>query len=480
MSPSSRATTAPVEGSGESRTARVMAAFRQHLARLPASEELRTLVASKGDPERAVLASEEYLRRVENRLSPQFTALLARAPSAADASAFVEYCNADHDREPELPKTSLPAEVTSAQVRAYVARLPEFERLWAPALDAALKKCGLAEPTTTERAKLAALVAQSRTPRPGDSELADLAQKVRRADGSPPQSAPPEPPASGDEIAAPNTPQTAFVRAWRAATGRHIDVYEFLRYFQELGPSASQADLLGAVARQDRFYAVAAAVARDYRGAELTRVEFLEQHHAHFDAPGFAEALVSAAVASAEYRALMVSAVESAFRSAFDSDVEPEDADHAFAALRAARAPLPGDAVPLAAAELGRELARARDIAAAAFGRVLRRKPDAIEQRDALRLLRRHAAGTEPPPKTAAQEGDAPAPLLPYEAAAIAELEDRLYNSLEYIDVLRLKVEAARSTADRARVYRELDRVVQECRGDMRAAEAVIATGTHK
>lgn len=444
-----------------SRVAHVTAAFREMLARIPTSPELKTFLSARGDAEALVASTSEYRARVKAVIDRVLRPVVGTSAGDAECDAFLAFCRDAGARAHACD---------AAVVRDFVGGTPAFQDKFGPLVDQIYR---IELGRVPDRATRAAMAARFRdeaftpealaeliraAPGPGGAGVAHVAGAGEGAAGAAGEAG------AGAEVVHSAVARIAdeleFVERWRRATGRRVDVYEFLRYYGELG-SAPAPEAIRAVQRaQDESFARASAIYADYMGAPLDFERFTALHLHEYDARGFAEALVAKIVASCEYRARMCEAVAAAYTAAFDSAIHPEDLEHAFAALRARSVSLRSEEIHRHVVALGEELAAVCDSVSAVYDAVLRRAPDALEVRAAVPAYRAIGAGAPGAPFGALGEIE----------AAESALRDSLYDEPEYREVLKALIQEATGLASNADVFRVMRRVLAECGGDMRRA----------
>lgn len=429
-----------------SRVAQITAACKDLLGRIPTSEELRAYLSARGDAESLVAQTSEYKLRVRGRLDQVHRALLGSGVDDAGCDAFVQFC-ADRGTKPHACDRSVMRDFVSSTPRfldKYTAMVEEVYRI----------EVGGAPDLKTKAALALRFKDEGFTP-------ADLAEAIRA--GSVPTVECIE--GSGDAVVVHKAvdrigPELEFVERWQRATGRRVDIYEFLRYYGELGSSPDAESLRAIKEAQDQSFARAAKVYRDYLGVALDPERFTALHVHEHDAAGFADDLVAKIVESHEYRERMCEALAAAYAKAFDAEMHPEDLAHTFGAVRARSLSLRSEGISGHIVALGEELGRIADSVGRAYARVLRRAPDALEVRGAVPSYRARETGD------ADETGDAE-----------RDLEASLYEEPEYREVLKSLIQEETGYASNADVFRVMRRVLAECGGDMSTARDHIGSG---
>lgn len=419
-----------------SRIAQITSACKELLGRIPTSQELRAYLSARGDAESLVAQTSEYRVRVSARLDQVHRALLGSGADDARCDAFIRFC-ADAGAKPHACERSI--------IQDFVAATPQFLDKYAAVVEEVYRiEVGRAPDLKTKSALALRFKDEAFSP-------SDLAEVIR-ADG--PAAATVESiEGSGDAVVVHKAverigPELEFVERWQRATGRRVDIYEFLRYYGELGSSPSPESLRSLKDAQDRSFARAAKVYRDYLGVDLDFNRFTALHVHEHDLGGFDAKLVAKIVESNEYRARMCEALAASYGKAFDVDVHPDDLEHTFEAVRARGLSLKSDEISAQIAALGEELSAIAGSVGDAYERVLRRAPDALEIRHAVRAYRSSENAAD----------------------AQRSLEDSLYDEPEYQEVLKSLIKEATGYSSNADVFRVMRRVLAECGGDMKTA----------
>ena len=425
-----------------SRVAQITAACKDLLGRIPTSPELRTFLSARGDAESLVAQTSEYRIRVRARLDQVHRALLGSGADDARCDAFVKFC-ADAGAKPHACERAV--------IQNFVSTTPEFlDKYTAMVEDVYRIEVGRAPDIKTKGALALRFRDEAFSP-------SDLAEAIR-AEGSAAASVECIE-GSGDAVVVHKAverigPELEFVERWQRATGRRVDIYEFLRYYGELGSSPTPDALRAIKDAQDASFARAAKVYRDYLGVDLDFNRFAALHVQEHDLAGFDAKLVAKIVDSNEYRARMCETLAAAYSKAFDAEVHPDDLAHTFERVRARGISLKSEEVSGHIAALGEELREITDSVADAYDRVLRREPDELEVRAAVPAYR--SLSSEEAKRT---------------------LEDSLYDEPEYKEVLKSLIKEATGYSGNADVFRVMRRVLAECGGDMKTACDHIGSG---
>ena len=426
-----------------SRIAQITSACKELLGRMPTSQELRAYLSARGDAESLVAQTSEYKNRVSARLDQVHRALLGSGADDARCDAFVRFC-ADTGVKPHACERSV--------IQDFVAMTPQFLDKYTAMVDEVYRiEVGRAPDLKTKGALALRFKDEAFSP-------SALAEVIRAEGGAPATVECIE--GSGDAVVVHKAverigPELEFVERWQRATGRRVDIYEFLRYYGELGSSPSPESLRSLKDAQDRNFARAAKVYRDYLGVDLDFDRFTALHVHEHDLEGFDAKLVAKIVESNEYRARMCEALASSYCKAFDADVHPDDLAHTFESVRTKALSLKSEEISGHIAALGEELRAVADSVGDAYERVLCRAPDALEIRNAVPAYRSSDTAAD----------------------AQRSLEDSLYDEPEYQEVLKSLIQEATGYSSNADVFRVMRKVLAECGGDMKTARDHIGSG---
>ena len=261
----------------------------------------------------------------------------------------------------------------------------------------------------------------------------------------------PDPEPAAAAVACETDRMLGFARRWRSATGRKIDIHEFVRYYRE---DPGEAAICEICAGLDSALAFADGAYRGYAGRGLSRDEFLERYGALHDSPGFDDEVIARLLAGDEYRREMCKALQRGNATLFGEDLHPEDMEHAFRVLQDLRAPLGGEEVNNELIRMHDELRDITGAVQAVYQRVLGRPADGVEERECVPEFRVRAR-----------------------EEASRELEARLCGSLEFHDVIKERYRGwferrhGRAASQRE-VYEALRDIVQRHGRDMTLARS--------
>ena len=414
-----------------SRLAQVTAAFKDLMGRMPSSTELKTYLSARGDVESLIAQTSEYAIRVKGRIDQVHRSLLGTSVGDSGCNAFISYCR-DSGVKPHACERSV--------IRDFVSTTPEFLDKYTAMVEEVYRIEVGGTPDLRTKASLAM--------RFKDEEFSpsDLAEAIRA--GATPTVDCIE--GSGDAMVVHKAVERIgaeldFVERWQRTTGRRVDIYEFLRYYNDLGSSPTPDAIREIQSSQDQAYARASKVYREYLGVSLDFDRFTALHVHEYDVDGFVEKLVAKIVRSNEYRERMCETLSKAYTRTFDSEIHDDDLSHAFESVREKALSLTSEEISGTIFALGEELKMIAESVGEVYARVLRRSPDALEVRNAVSSYRE------------SEEAE-------------ASLEDSLYDEPEYQEVLKRLIQDATGYTKNADVFRVMRKVLAECGGDMRTA----------
>lgn len=419
---------------GASRLAQVTAAFKDLLGRIPSSEELKTYLSARGDAETLVAKTSEYRMRVKGVLDQVHRPLIGASADDGVCDAFVDFC---------ISKNAKPHACERGLIRDFVSTTPRFMDKYSAMVEEVYRiETGRAPDLKTKTTLALRFKDEAFAP-------SDLAGVIRSGGDTVEDIAVHQ--AGSEEVhkaVARIENELDFVEQWQRTTGRRIDIYEFLRYYNELG-SAPGAERIRAIqAEQDKSFARACKVYAEYLGFALDYDRFTALHVHEYDSPGFADKLVAKIVSGNEYKARMFEVLSESYSKIFDSEIHSDDLDHVFEKVRSAKFSLKSEEISGHILSLGEELKQISDSVSRAFNGVLRRLPDEIETRAAVSPYRSAASPEE----------------------AERDLEESLYDEPEYREVLKAIIQEETGLKNNAEVFRVMRKVLADCAGDMRRA----------
>lgn len=244
-----------------------------------------------------------------------------------------------------------------------------------------------------------------------------------------------------------------FAKRWQSATGKKVDIYEFIRYYHECPDKKTIARVSES---QETALLYVDKVHRDYLGRGVSKDEFLERYLFEHEKPHFDAEVLATVLGGEEYRMEMCKQICASYKKLFGVDMHKDDTDHVFELVRGRRCGLYSEDINeelIKANDLLREIA---DHVDAAYREVFCRNADSEEIRECVATFRAYGADF-----------------------AVSELKSRLYDSLEFHDVIkdRFKDSFEKKHGRRPKtreVYEALARILHENASNMGNALANI------
>lgn len=416
----------------QSRIVAITNTFKSHLGRIPTSPELKTYLSAKGEVTDLVRKTSEYRYRVKSRLDQVYRSLVGSACEDDVCDRFVHWCD---------ERDSAPAhECSRDMMQEFVSQTTPFMDKYTKIVDEVYQiQIGKLPDINTKKL----LATKFKDDKFTVQDLASIINDTEHTgvdiiEGR------------GDAVVfhkeVPKlAPEMGFVEIWQRATAHRIDIYEFLRYYNELGSSPAPEKIRATKEKQDHFFSQSAKVYRDYLNVKLDFQRFSALHMHEYDSTGFLDKLVKTIVKSHEYRERMCSAISDAYEKTFDSKIHEDDLEHTFRIVQRKSLPIKPDEISGHVFDLGEELNAVAQSVASVYNRVLLRDPDEIEVRNC---------------------------VSNYRNCDVAEqkLEDSLYDEMEYREVLKSIVQMETGITKNSEVFRIMRKVLQACDGNLREA----------
>lgn len=326
------------------------------------------------------------------------------------------------------------------EVRGYIATFPEFRRRYEDIINRVYEiSCDGGYP---DEDTLQFFLRRFANPDYGPDELADeIANGVSGEwdDASGGERAAVDPRTEAEEM-------LGFAKQWQTATGKKIDIYEFIRYFRERPDKEGIARI---AENQEAARLFVDRVHRDYLDRGVTRDEFLERYMFEHDRQHFEAEVMATVLGGEEYRLAMSRRLDESNRRLFGVGLHAEDLDHVFAVVRDRKAVLRGEEVNEELIRTNDHMREITDAVNEVYKATLDRNADAEEVRECVSTFR--AYGRD---------------------AAKSELAERLHGGLEFHDVLkdrfRASYEKKHGRKPKTReVYEALARLIQRHSSDM-------------
>ena len=405
--------------------------FKRLLGRIPTGPELRTYLSAKGEMSHLIQNTDEYRLKIKTKIDYVYRPLLGKGCDSETLNKFLEYCKSN---KTEAHKSS------TEFVGEFVSKEPEFYEKYSKLVeDVFLIEKGIKPDLRTKDKWVKRFQNTSFSP----SELSRLLKQDHD-----------EPPnevvvckVSSDRVV--TSRELKFVELWSSVTGEKIDIYEFLRYFEELGSNPDPGDIKSLKARQEKAFAEARDVYRDYLSVNLDFDRFSISHMWDYDKKGFAPGLVASIVSGEEYQKVMKKKVSESYVKSFDREIHSQDLNHVFALAKSKNLSLKPEGISRLVLDLGEELKEISAEVTKIYKTILLREPDELETRNCVHDFRSSEKAKE-------------------------NIKTRLYRELEYHDVLKNKIVESSGCAKPSVVYRILSAVISKCKDKMETAESYI------
>jgi len=243
----------------------------------------------------------------------------------------------------------------------------------------------------------------------------------------------------------------SFAGRWKKASGRKIDVCEFIRYY---GQDLSDAEIRSISQRESDARIFVDKIHKDYLGRGVGADEFLELYVFDYDSSNFHNEVIASVLASDEYRNEMAKQLDKRYDDMFGQGLHPDDMEHILFQVRAKGLPLCSEEISDDLVRVNEQLKSIGVWADKIYEDVLRRVADSDDVRECVSEYRAY--------------GD---------KEAEARLRRKLYQSLEYHDIVKeeiglvLEKKLARSPSKRE-VFTRLAEVLKKHGKDMSLAIA--------
>eukprot|EP00873_Tetraselmis_striata_P027007 jgi/Tetstr1/447271/TSEL_034708.t1 len=422
----------------QSRVSAITNTFKTHLGRIPTSPELKTYLSAKGDVADLIKKTTEYRYRVKSVLDQVYRSLLGTACDDDECDKFISWC----DSVSRAPAHECSRESMQEFVSLCTAFVDKYTGVVDQVYDIEIGKV----PDIATKTRLAARFRDEKF------TVQDLVVVIRDAEG--PGVARDDIETAGDTTVFHKTvpklrSELEFVEKWQRATGHRVDVYEFLRYYNELGSSPTPETIREVKEKQNNFFAHAVKVYRGYLNVSLDFHRFSAMHMHEYDNAGFVPKLIQTIVKGHEYRERMCDALSDAYTRTFDAGIHEEDLEHVFATVQKKSISIRSEDISGYVLKLGEELATIAKSVTAVYNRVLRRDPDDIEVRNCVASYRGSDTAEE-------------------------DLETALYDELEYQEVLKSLIQEKTRSTKNSEVFRVMRHILKACDGNMRDAHTHI------
>jgi hypothetical protein len=431
-------------GAVAERSARIAAEYVRLLGRAPtgweANARLREPFDRDADLGARILCSPEYDDELRSVLGKCYACLLGEAlPKDHDTGA--------------LRAALGTGGICSAEIRRYVARMPEFVRRYETIINHYLELQNRTVPEYVRRALVARFahienydfdslledICNNNFPPEAFAAPGVAAEQAANAGGGGKREVP-----RGRVADA-----LAYVAAWRHANDVAPDACELARFLEEK-PRAGIADMRQLKDDVDDAHSQAALMYRAYLDEPLPRSDFLCDWIMSYDSPDFCTDILESVVMSDAYVEKTRARITAVHHAAYACALHPDDLEYCFAVVRCERLALHADRISTIVIDTMTALLGIEDRVDAIFGDVLERKADDEEKRDNVARFR-YAESAQ-----SAEDG------LRYE----------LHESLEFHDVLKARIDkrfrettGARMTPKR--LYEMLAGVIAKHRGRM-------------
>lgn len=203
----------------------------------------------------------------------------------------------------------------------------------------------------------------------------------------------------------------SFAGRWKRASGRKIDVCEFIRYY---GQDLSDAEIRCISQRESDARMFVDKIHKDYIGRGVGADEFLERYVFDYDSSNFHNEVIAAVLASDEYRNEMAKQLDKRYNDMFGQELHPDDMEHILFQVRAKGLPLCSEEISDDLVKVNDQLRSIGEWAEKIYEDVLRRVADRDDVRECVSEYRAY--------------GD---------KEAEARLRRNLYQSLEYHDIVK-------------------------------------------
>lgn len=416
----------------QSRITTITNTFKSHLGRIPTSPELKTYLSAKGEVSDLIVNTSEYKFRVKSRLDQVYRSLIGSACDDDVCDRFIKWCeSSSNNRAHECSRETMQEFVSLSNtfIDKYTKIVEEVYEIQIGKIPDINTKKRLASRFRDEKFTIQDLVAVINDSEDTSVDVIESSEDTVIMHK--------EVPKLSSEL--------EFVEKWQRATGNRVDIYEFLRYYNELGSSPSPETIRGIKEKQNHFFSQAVKVYREYLNVALDFQRFSALHMHDYDTAGFVQKLIKTIVKSHEYRERMCDALSDAYRKTFDSHIHPDDLEHTFRTVQQKSLSIKSEEISCHIFKLGEELDTISKSVSSVYNRVLKRDPDDIEIRNS---------------------------VFNYRSSDDAEesLERSLYDELEYQEVLKSMIQQKTKSSKNSEVFRVMRRILESCNGNMRDA----------
>ena len=432
----------------DSRVSQITSTFKKYLGRNPLSQELKAYLSAKGDINAMVCSTSEYKLIVKQRLDQVFRTLLDKCADNDACDSFLKYCETGGYFAHTCPKST---------IQEFVSSTPEYISKYSSIVD---------EVYTLETGRVPdELTRTSMVKRFSDEHFGpkDLSRLIKTIDvsGKEPKSnmsAYLSYKPTGDSSVSKeencnvkktwaSLPEMNFIRVWQEATGARVDIYEFLRYYNELGSYPTIENILEVKSKQNISFLIASNIYKEYIDVELSYELFYAEHMIEYDKPDFSDILIYNLVDGFEYRCRMRETISRIYKNTFDDAIHEQDLEYYFGIAKSNLMPMYGDEISKLVFSLGEELQMITTSLTKIYNTILKRSPDGVEIRSNV-----HNYRTMPV----------------YDAEKL--ISESLYLDIEFQEVFKSTVANKTGFTQNSEIFRYMKSVLAECDGDMRIA----------
>lgn len=453
-----------------SRVNQVTSAFKTYLGRNPLSQELQSYVSSKGDVNAMVKSTSEYRLFIKQRLDQVFRTLLDRCADDAACDAFLERCEKDGFHGHTCARHA---------IQAFVANTPEYIKKYSSLVDDVfILETGCIPDTSTRNAMAKLFSDESFGPNdlvaiikanggahlsggsdlngqsalcaryvpvvttkiyPSFSNIDAYTNSVDSGEGTEDK--------KSLKLVWTGLPEMNFISVWKEATGARVDIYEFLRYYNELGSSPTVDKVVETKTFQTQAFQIATGIYKEFIGVDLSFERFCAEHMIEYDKPDFKDVLIYQIVNGFEYHERMRDTISRIYTKTFDESIHVQDLEHCFGIAKSHAMPMCGDGVSMLVISLGEELRTISSLVTAEYKNVLNRSPDSIEIRNMVADYR-------------TRDWD----------DVQKDIDTSLYNDIEFQEVFKAIVTTKTGFKQNSEIFRFIRSVLAECSGDMKIA----------
>jgi hypothetical protein len=439
----------------DSRVSQITATFKKYLGRNPLSQELKAYLSAKGDINTMVCNTSEYKLIVKQRLDQVFRTLLDKCADDDACDSFLTYCEKGGYFAHTCPKIT---------IQEFVSSTPEYISKYSSIVDEVYTIETGQVPDDVTRTSMVKRFSDEKF---GPNDLAFLIKTIKFTE---------KPPVSKISTYSINIisdessdlikesenlkktwislPEIKFIRNWQETTGTRIDIYEFLRYYNELGGSFSSIEHITHVKKQQQdAFVVASNIYKEYIDVDLSYEQFYAEHMIEYDRPEFSDMLIFSLVQGFEYNHRMRDTISRIYKNAFDEDIHEQDLDYYFGIAKSNILPIHGDEISKLVFSLGEELKMITTSVTKIYEVVLKRCPDMVE-------IRNNVSN--------------------YRAMTIKDAEklisDNLYSDIEFQEVFKAEVVKKIDSTRNSEIFRYMRNILSECQGDMKLAISKVET----